>query len=232
MPSGNFRFFEFFCGGGMARLGLGHRWTCGFANDFSEKKAQTYRNNFSGAPELRVGDVAGLSTADLPDNATLVWASFPCQDLSLAGNGAGLRGERSGTFWSFWKLIAALCNEGRKPSLVVLENVVGAITSNKGRDFHAIVDAVSSAGYRVGAVVVDAVEFVPQSRPRLFIVAFDARWSIPVQQESSAANEHWHTRALQNAVGDLPESLRKSWVWWHLPLPPSLPRPESLPPAA
>jgi DNA (cytosine-5)-methyltransferase 1 len=82
----------------MARLGLGAGWDCLFANDFDEKKTASYRVNFDGAPELRVEDIAKLTTLDLPGRADLAWASFPCQDLSLAGNGKGLKGERSGTF--------------------------------------------------------------------------------------------------------------------------------------
>src|SRR4051812_7408923 len=119
--------YEFFAGGGMARLGLGERsWECTFANDICEKKAAAYREAFKPAHELRVGDIAALSTKNLPGSPSLAWASFPCQDLSLAGNGAGLNGSRSGTFKSFWTLIEQLSVEGRAPRVVVLENVTGA----------------------------------------------------------------------------------------------------------
>src|SRR5689334_6863982 len=93
--------YEFFAGGGMARLGMGERWRCVFANDSCPKEAAAYRAYFGPSPELKVEDVAKLSTSDLPGRADLVWASFPCQDLSLAGSGAGLLGSRSGTFWAF-----------------------------------------------------------------------------------------------------------------------------------
>src|SRR5271167_911358 len=109
--------YEFFSGGGMARLGLGSTWECTFANDFSEKKASAYRASFGPSPELRVADVCKLTTEDLPGAPDLVWASFPCQDLSLAGNGAGLGGERSGTFRPFWRLVKGMVEEGRAPRL-------------------------------------------------------------------------------------------------------------------
>src|SRR5215472_2839890 len=112
-----FPFYEFFAGGGMARLGLGPAWRCTFANDCCDKKAAAYRSYFGEAPYV-VADVASLKPADLPGAPTLVWASFPCQDLSLAGNGAGLAGERSGTFRPFWKLVRALVREGRGPRIV------------------------------------------------------------------------------------------------------------------
>ncbi len=76
-------------------------------------KAAAYRAFFGPSPELAVGDVGRLETSDLPGHADLAWASFPCQDLSLAGNGEGLKGERSGTFWSFWRLMRGLRAEGR-----------------------------------------------------------------------------------------------------------------------
>src|ERR1017187_2303010 len=108
-----FVWYEFFAGGGMARLGLGGGWRCALANEWCPKKAMSYRAHFGRSPELKVEDVANLSTADMPEKADLVWASFPCQDLSLAGNGAGLNGHRSGTFWPFWRLMEGLVAEGR-----------------------------------------------------------------------------------------------------------------------
>src|ERR1044072_1266241 len=74
--------YEFFAGGGMARLGLGEGWECRLANEWSAKKAASYARRFGG-DELRVCDVASLTAADLPGAADLAWASFPCQDLSL-----------------------------------------------------------------------------------------------------------------------------------------------------
>lgn len=90
-------FYEFFAGGGMARVGLGDEWQCLLANDLSPMKGKTYAANF-GSDHLRIGDVNALTLRDLPGHADLAWGSFPCQDLSLAGNGAGLDGERSGAF--------------------------------------------------------------------------------------------------------------------------------------
>ena len=97
-------FCEFFAGSGMVRAGLGDSWACLFANDFDDRKAAAYQENWGGG-ELLVGDVGRLTSRDLPGRADLAWASFPCQDLSLAGMGAGLKGKRSGTFWPFWGLV-------------------------------------------------------------------------------------------------------------------------------
>ena len=151
--------YEFFAGGGMARLGLGPGWKCTFANDICDKKARAYRGFFGPSPELEVADVSKLRTRDLPGVPDLVWASFPCQDLSLAGNGAGLDGERSGTFRPFWQLVRGMVREGRAPRLVVLENVIGVLTSHSGRDFTSIVRAFAESGYRAGALVISAAQF-------------------------------------------------------------------------
>ncbi len=86
----------------MARLGLGPSWNCSFANDLDPKKAASYGLDH-GPSALHVGDIAAVTTSDLKGEADLAWASFPCQDLSLAGQGRGLEGLRSGTFWSFWQ---------------------------------------------------------------------------------------------------------------------------------
>jgi DNA (cytosine-5)-methyltransferase 1 len=82
-------------------------------------KVSTYKANW-GESDIRWGDVADLTLADLPfATVDLSWASFPCQDLSLAGSYRGLGRERdnertrSGTFWPFWKLMRGLVQEGR-----------------------------------------------------------------------------------------------------------------------
>ena len=213
-------FYEFFAGAGMARAGLGDRWRCLFANDFDRKKAATYARNW-GEDELKSGDVRDVAPADLPEVADLVWASFPCQDLSLAGGGAGLKGERSGTFWPFWDLMAALGEEGRAPRMIALENVCGTLSSHDGKDFRAICGALRDRGYRFGALIVDAVLFVSQSRPRLLVIAVREGTIIPGTCRSDEPTGAFHSRALRNAFERLPSDLQKSWIWWHLPTPPA-----------
>ena len=213
-------FYEFFAGAGMARAGLGDRWRCLFANDFDRKKAATYGLNW-GEDGLKCGDVRDVATADLPEVADLVWASFPCQDLSLAGGGAGLKGERSGTFWPFWGLMAELGEEGRAPQMIVLENVCGTLSSHDGKDFRAICSALRDEGYRFGAMVVDAVLFVPQSRPRLLVVAVRDGVPIPSTCKGDGPTKLFHPRALRNAFERLPSGLQESWIWWRLPAPPA-----------
>lgn len=220
MAAMGFTFYEFFAGGGMAHAGLGTNWNCLFANDFDRKKCDSYIRNWGG-DALVCGDVAKLKVKDLRGRANLAWASFPCQDLSLAGGGAGLRGDRSGTFWPFWRLMDSLIADGRAPDIIALENVTGTLTSHGGKDFEAICNSFVKSGYRFGAVVIDAALFVPHSRPRLFVVGVREGVTIPHGLIGDGASAQWHPKALRTAFDMLPSTVKDSWLWWRLS-PPAL----------
>ena len=213
-------YYDFFAGGGMAGFGLGSGWKCLFANDIDPKKAESYRANHGGGKHLLLKDVAEVTSDELPGSPDLVWASFPCQDLSLAGKGAGLAGKRSGMFKPFWKLMCNLHSEGRGPKIIALENVYGALTSNGGRDFATIAAAFSELGYNFGAVVVDAVHFLPQSRPRFFIIGVRSDLKIPATHFSDRPSTMWHPSALVDGFNLLSDVDAERWMWWRLPAPP------------
>ena len=209
-------FYEFFVGGGMARLGLGEAWACAFANDFDPVKAATYRANFPDAADhFREGDVWALTPDDLPGRADLAWASSPCQDFSLAGARAGLGGGRSSAFFGFWRLMEALDDQGRAPRVIVIENVTGLLTSRGGADFAALGRALAARGYSFGALEIDAASVLPQSRPRVFVVAARA---IP---PGLTGDSPFQTRAVRAAHAALPEDVAQAWVWWGLAAPPA-----------
>jgi len=211
-------FLEFFAGGGMARLGLQGAFDCVFANDVDPAKCASYRANFGGS-DLVEGDVAALSAAQIPA-ADLAWASFPCQDLSLAGARAGMTGARSGTFWAFWRLMLEMKAERRAPAIIVIENVTGLLTSRKGADLEALTEAVCEAGYRMGGLILDAAAFVPQSRQRLFLVAWDpARLSLPTSDQTFGQSAR-----LTKAICRMPPALRAVWHDLGLPAPTEVPQ--------
>lgn len=211
MPS----YYEFFAGGGMVRAGLGPGWTCLLANDIDAAKAAAYQANWGG-DSFRLGDIAALRSEDLPGRADLAWGSFPCQDLSLAGAGAGLSGGRSGTFYGFWRLMRGLIAQGRGPRLIALENVCGTLTSHGGRDFAAIAETFAGAGYRLGALVIDAALFRPQSRPRLFLIGIEAGTAVSPALLAPGPCAPFHPPALVRAM----QASLEPPLWWRLSAPP------------
>jgi DNA (cytosine-5)-methyltransferase 1 len=167
--------FEYFAGGGMARAGLGPAWQCLYANDFDAGKAATYRAN-RGPIDTR--DITQVGVEDLPlVRADLAWASPPCQDLSCAGTRLGLdSGTRSAAFWPFVDLLQQLGQAGRLPRLIVVENVVPS-----KEDEARMTGALKDVDYRTGVMTIDAKQFVPQSRKRMFIVGAAHDVEVPAE---------------------------------------------------
>ena len=164
-------FAEFFAGIGLVREALEPLgWRCVFANDIAPGKAEMYRSRF-GFRHFVTDDINNLRVDQLPADIDLVTASFPCIDLSLAGNRAGLAGEHSGTVWPFLELLAARHRSATSPAAVLLENVTGFLSSHGGKDLAEVCRFLAKLGYAIDLAVVDARWFRPQSRPRLFVMA-------------------------------------------------------------
>ena len=162
-------FAEFFAGIGLMRLGLERQgWKAVFANDIDPQKYEMYRSQYDDAEQFfLLADINTLTGEQIPP-IEMATASFPCNDLSLAGGRKGIHGHHSGTFWSFIRILREM--EDRRPPIVLIENVVGFLNSNEGNDFEAALLALNELGYSVDSFIIDAASFVPQSRQRLFIV--------------------------------------------------------------
>lgn len=159
---------EFFAGIGLARMGLEKAgWRVVYSNDIDPKKKAMFEGHWGSASHYDLRSVFDVDADALP-SAELAWASFPCVDLSLAGNRRGLRGSHSSAYWGFHRVIRDL--QSRQPRFVVLENVPGLITSSGGADLREVVLSLNDLGYAVDIALVDAVRFVPQSRQRLFLI--------------------------------------------------------------
>jgi DNA (cytosine-5)-methyltransferase 1 len=133
--------------------------------------------------------------------------------------GAGLKGSRSGAFWPFWEHVQSLKADGRAPAMIVLENVCGALTSHDGNDFRALIRTLHETGYRSGALIVDAALFLPQSRPRLFIIGVRNDIEVLTEIISDGPTDEFHSAALVTAYRRLSISDKTDWIWWRLPLP-------------
>jgi DNA (cytosine-5)-methyltransferase 1 len=172
-------FAEFFAGIGLMRCGLEKKgWSLKFANDIDEQKCEIYNANFEDAKNhLVCGDIHVLDVESIP-TVTLATASFPCNDLSLAGARKGLHGNQSSAFWGFVEILKKMGK--RKPPFVLLENVTGFLTSHGGTDFRQALLALNDLGYAVDTFILDASRFVPQSRQRLFVLGMLKDYEMPV----------------------------------------------------
>jgi DNA (cytosine-5)-methyltransferase 1 len=134
-------------------------------------------------------DIRKLDDADIPE-ADIWAAGFPCQDLSLARMGprSGLRGNQSGLFHDFMRLVG-----GRLPRAIILENVHGLLSSHGGRDFAIVLKALDELGYGVAWRVLNSKDFgVPQQRRRVYVIAMhrDARSAGEVLFEPKCSGRH------------------------------------------
>ena len=165
-------FIEFFAGIGLVDEGLRPSgWRCIYANDNDARKQAMHAARNGPVPHYHLEDVE--KTAKIAEHITgvpfLATASFPCTDLSVAGHYRGFDGRHSSTFFAFADVLQALGK--RRPKVVMLENVVGFLSARKGDDFTAAVRKLAGLGYWMDAFVLNAANFVPQSRPRVFVIA-------------------------------------------------------------
>lgn len=180
---------EFFAGIGLVRAGLE---PAGFeivwANDYEPAKKEMYEGNFGSEHDFALGDVAEVESSHLPEDLDFAWASFPCTDLSLAGDRRGLAGKQSGTFFHFTRILNELGE--KKPRVIALENVNGLATSHGGDDMAALVRELNGLGYSVDVLALDGRRFVAQSRPRIFVVG---SLDVPVEdtKEVSTLRPEW-----------------------------------------
>jgi DNA (cytosine-5)-methyltransferase 1 len=162
-------FAEFFAGIGLVRaalepLGFETRW----ANDIEKVKRDQYVANHRDKGFL-LGDVRDVHADQLPRGLELATSSFPCIDVSLAGKRHGLAGQHSGLFWEFARIISELGSH-RSPNVILIENVAGFANSHGGNDLREALRKLDELGYSCDLFTVDARHFVPQSRPRMFII--------------------------------------------------------------
>jgi DNA (cytosine-5)-methyltransferase 1 len=158
-------FIEMFSGIGGFRLGLERSgWRCVWANDIDRHACAVYRYRFGGR-ELVEGDIRAVEAGSVPDH-TLLTAGFPCQSFSLAGKRKGFEDARGTLFYDIARVA-----EAKRPPLLLLENVRGLLSVQRGYCFARILQALDELGYDVEWQVLNSKHFgVPQNRERVFIV--------------------------------------------------------------
>ena len=200
-------FFDFFAGSGLVSEALKEHFAPVGANDICAKKAAVFRANHTEVP-LLVRPIEEINGTELPETC-LSWASFPCQDLSLAGKMAGLSSARSGLVWQWLRVMDEMTV---RPQLAVAENVVGLISGAENAHYIALHSALVSRGYKVGSVILDAAYWVPQSRKRVFVVA--VQQDIDTEHLEAEGPRWCHPASLCRCASNL-----EKWVWWSLPKP-------------
>jgi DNA (cytosine-5)-methyltransferase 1 len=191
---------EYFAGIGLVRLGLEKvGWKVVFANDWAQDKFEMYSAHFKDAAgHYHVQDIFSICHSEIP-NTVLATASFPCTDLSLAGNLKGMSGQYSSAFWGFTQILE---RQIHKPRLVMLENVAGWLTSNAGKDFRLTIQALNQLGYACDVYAIDAAHFVPQSRPRIFVIGVYTSQENQTQSIFEKRSVSLKTQAIEKAIAD------------------------------
>ena len=214
---------EYFAGIGLVRMGLEQNgWTIIWANDFSNKKYEIYKDFFPNSNDhYSFDDIFKIDPNEVP-TTFLATCSFPCVNLSVAGNMEGINGKQSSAFWGFIKILEEQKKQNRLPKLMLLENVPGWIYSNEGQDFRLTVEAINKLGYSCDVFTLDACRFTPQSRLRVFLVC-----------KYKEQNDYGLHLILNRKNSLLPKRLRESliknkdlnWFYNEIPEPPKKEKP-------
>jgi len=199
---------DFFAGSGLVTYSLRPYFNVIWANDICQKKADVYKANH-GDNHFCLDSINDINGKDLP-RVDLSWASFPCQDLSLAGKTEGINAKRSGLVWEWFRVMDDM---EQRPELLVAENVVGFVSGAKGEHYKIFHKELTRRGYKAGPVLLDAARWIPQSRPRVFVIAVKSDIEIP--EGLISENPNWlHNDAIIRIQKEL-----NHWLWWNLPKP-------------
>ena len=171
-----FTFCDLFAGIGGLRLGLeAVGGDCVFSCEYDKCAQKTYQAWFGETPH---GDIRDLDLSKFPDHDVLA-AGFPCQPFSIAGvskkNSLGRKhgflDKTQGTL--FFHLATII--ETKRPPVIMLENVKNLMSHDKGKTWQVIQDTLDKLDYEIHFQVINAADFVPQHRKRVFIVGFDRK---------------------------------------------------------
>lgn len=185
-----FTFIDLFAGIGGMRQGFEKAGgVCVFSSEFEKNAQATYETNYS---EFPFGDITSIDPRDIPSHDVLV-GGFPCQPFSHAGKKLGIEDTRGTLFYNI-----ALIIQNKRPKVLLLENVRGLISHDKGHTLKVVLTTLIDEGYHCNIpdhivrgddiellkkeakkMVMKSCEFgVPQNRQRIYIVLW--RNDLPV----------------------------------------------------
>jgi DNA (cytosine-5)-methyltransferase 1 len=171
-----FTFIDLFAGIGGFRSSLqklGGR--CLFSSEWDKYSQKTYKAWFGDTPE---GDIRKIKPADIPNHDVMA-AGFPCQPFSIAGVSKrqslgiahGFKCVTQGNL--FFQLVTII--KAKRPPVLFLENVKNLQSHDQGRTWTVIREALEELDYWIFFQVIDAADYVPQHRERVYIVCFDKK---------------------------------------------------------
>ena len=135
--------------------------------EIDEKARKAYEAMYNTEGEICFEDATKINPEDVPD-IDLLCGGFPCQSVSIAGKRRGFNDTRGTLFFEIARIAAV-----KKPSVLLLENVQGLLSHDKGRTFQTILQTLDELGYDVVWQVLNSANFgVPQSRKRIFIIGY------------------------------------------------------------
>ena len=159
------KFFDLFAGIGGFRVGLeAHGHECVGSCEIDKYARKIYARNFEHEPKYK--DVRELDPKDLPE-FDILCAGFPCQSFSIVGNRKGFEDKRGNLFFEITRLA-----KEKRPSILLLENVKGLLSHEKGKTFRIILQELDELGYDVEWQLINSKYFVPQSRERIYIIGY------------------------------------------------------------
>lgn len=157
------KYFSMFSGIGGFELGIGDRGKCIGYSEIDKWAIEVYNRRFPG--HINYGDATKINPNNLPDFDLLV-GGFPCQAFSVAGKRCGFDDTRGTLFFEIARIL-----ENKRPRYMVLENVKGLLSHDKGKTFQTILEVLTDLGYRVQWQILNSKDFgVPQNRERIFII--------------------------------------------------------------
>ena len=185
-----FTFIDLFAGIGGMRIAFEKAGgECVFSSEWDKFAQQTYAANFGETPH---GDITQVELEEVPKHDILI-GGFPCQPFSHAGLKRGFEDTRGTLFFDVARII-----DHRKPSMVLLENVKGFTTHDKGRTMAIVKETLEDLGYNVFHKVLNARDFgVPQNRERVFIVAINKK------KLGSIGFEYPSPKKIETKLGDI-----------------------------